>query len=559
MKKLCSVMAALLALLFAGAFSLSSCSNSSDDSSLIAALLASQKKSSDWLFLLYFDADDDTLNDDIYKNMREIEYALSQIRNVDGSPKANYPSVTALVLWDGISEEKKSGQKYIHPDGALFELGADYNLDYVTYGGENKYQLGVVSLKGKSDLGDKFIVGANTIDWTAQTRAEGCLDVEPNMADCKTLERFLKWAKGRYDATNVVLCLSDHGSGPYKETYADTTSVSKSLCSDKTNDDGKRLLSCKNIKDALSAAGYVGSQRPKILWNDVCLQSSAEIVWNYKGCADYLLASPNIDVSQDFVRIMTSMGKECSPVDFGKIVVSAYHERYYEDPQACPKSEADAKNKRSSGYSLYTFSFLSLDEQKAGKLKDAIDDFSDALLELKNGGAQQQALFQKVFDDYVDQDPNDYSKCRGLSYHGTYAFLSDLGDLALSVKNEASLSALHNSADALYNSADALLALLKHGDDNLIVYAWAGKKAGTETIPTWGNVSQKQLYLTGGRDYIYDQDVEVEKSEDVYGLTIASSAVYPKDQEFDITENYEKWVDFSSRWGDVIKAWKAYY
>ena len=538
-------MLALFAL-FLTALLFVSCSNSAGGSS-------PAKKASDWLFLLYFDADDDILNDDIYKNMREIEYALSQMRKADGSPKDNCPSVTALVLWDGYSEAeaKKKGHKFIHPDGALFELGADYNLDYDSYGGENRYQLGVVKLKGKDDLGDKFIVGSNTIDWTAQARAEGSLDVEPNMADCKTLERFLKWAKKRYDATNVVLCLDDHGSGAYKETYEDTTAVSKSLCSDKSDDSG-RDLSCKNIKDALAAAGYVGSQRPKILWNDVCFQSCAEILWNYRGSADYLLASPNLAVSQEFVRIMTSMGKGSSPIDFGKIVVSAYHQRYYETPQECPKTEADAKAKRSSGYSLFTFSLLSLDEQKALALKNAVDDFSDALLELKNGGAAQQALFQKVFDDYVDQDPNDYSKCKGLAYHGIYAFLSDLGDLAVRIKNEASLSALHNSADAL-------LALLKHGDDNLIVYAWAGKMALSETIPTWSNVTQKQLYLTGGYDYISGETLAVEREEDVYGLTISSSAVYPDDPKDDILPNYDDWTGFSSKWGEVIKAWRPYY
>ncbi|MBQ6028702.1 MAG: hypothetical protein IJL24_04160, partial [Treponema sp.] len=489
----------------------------------------------------------------IYGNMREIEYALSEMRNSDGTPKENCPSVTALVLWDGLSESeaKKKDQKYIHPDGALFELGADYNLDYNSYGGENKYQLGVVSLKRKGDLGDKFIVGANTIDWTAQARAEGCLDVEPNMADYKTLERFLKWAKSRYEATNVVLCLDDHGAGPYKETYTNTSSVSKSLCSDASDDTG-RDLSCKNVKDALAAAGYVGSQRPKILWNDVCLQSNAEILWNYRGSADYLLASPNLAVSQEFVRIMTSMGKGSAPIDFGKIVVSAYHQRYYAEPQVCPKTEAEAKNKRASGYSLFTFSFLSLDEKKAGKLKDAIDDFAAALLALKNGDSQQQKLFQRVFDEYVDQDPSDYSKCKGLTYRGNYAFLSDLGDLALSVKNDASISALHSSAEAL-------LALLQHGDDNLILYAWAGKKAGTENIPSWGNVSQNQLYLTGGYDYISGNTVSVDRSEDVYGLTIATSTVNPERTDIDLLDHYDNWVGFSSKWGDVIKAWKAYY
>jgi hypothetical protein len=74
----------------------------------------------------------------------------------------------------------------------------------------------------------------------------------------------------------------------------------------------------------------------------------------------------------------------------------------------------------------------------------------------------------------------------------------------------------------------------------------------------WKSINQKQLYLTGGYDYISGDAVSVDRSEDVFGLTIASSAVYPN-QENDITENYEKWVDFSSRWGDVIKAWKTYY
>ena len=245
------------------------------------------------------------------------------------------------------------------------------------------------------------------------------------------------------------------------------------------------------------------------------------------------------------------MYKDMTPRDFGKIFVSAYHERFYEEPQDCPKTAEIAKNRRASGYSLFTFSLLSLDEQKANELQSDVDSFAAALLELKNGDAQKQALFKKVFDDYVDQDTSDYAKCKGLAYHGSYAFLSDLGDLALRVKNEASLSDLHSSADAL-------LKLLQHGDDNLILYAWAGKMARAENIPTWGDITANQLYLTGGKDFISDKPVTVERSEDVYGLTIASSAVYP-DTKDDILPNYYDWTGFSSKWGDVIKAWKAYY
>ena len=405
---------------------------------------------------------------------------------------------------------------------------------------------------GKENLGDNFIVGANTIDRTFQARAEGLLDKEPNMSDYKTLEKFLKFAKAHYDATNVVLCLDDHGSGTYKETYTNSTAVSKTLCTDSTNG-GERMLTCQNVKDALTAAGYVGSQKLKVLINDVCLQSSAEILWNYKGFADYYVASPNLAVSQDFVRVFKSMYKDMTPRDFGKIFVSAYHERYYAEPQDCPKTEAIAKDRRASGYSLFTFSLLSLDEQKANKLQGAVDNFAAALLDLKNSDdTEKQALFKRVFEEYVDQDPNSFDDCKGLAYHGSYAYLSDLGWLAKEVAADTSLP------DDVTTAATEIKTLLKHGDNNLIVYAWAGKMARAENIPKWENITANQLYLTGGKDFISDQTVTVERSEDIYGLTIASSAVYP-DTKNDILPNYYDWTGFSSKWGEVIKAWREFY
>ena len=126
MKKFTLIITALCALLF-------SCSNGSESSSNPP----SHKKNSDWLFLFYFDADDSNINDDLYQNLREIEAAFAKTRNEDGSPKEGYASVNALLLWDGISEEKKSEQKFIHADGALYEIGADYTLQVVpTQGNE---------------------------------------------------------------------------------------------------------------------------------------------------------------------------------------------------------------------------------------------------------------------------------------------------------------------------------------------------------------------------------------------------------------------------------------
>ena len=543
---------AVLVFCFAAAGMFFSCDNSSSDPIPIAL-----KKTSDWLFLFYYDADDDVLNDDIYGNMRDIECALCSMRNPDGSPKAGYPSVTALVLWDGVDNAHKGPQKYIHSDGALYELGPDYNLAYIGLTEENHYNVGVTVLKGRTDLGDKFVMGPNTIDWTAMARASGLLEKEPNMASGKTLENFLKWAKARYDAPNVVLCLSDHGSGPYNETGAgvsgNSTHVGASLCTDVTNGNDK-MLNCKSVKDALAAAGYKGDQKPKVLWNDVCLQSNAEVLWNYAGCADYFVTSADISFSQDMVRIFTSFFKGMTPRDFGKIVVSAYHQRYHANPIDCPKDEATAIVKRASGYSVYTNTFLSLDETKAVNLRNAVDAFADALLTLKAG---DENAFKKAYGNYVDQDPRNYAGCKGLAYRGVYAHLSDLGCLALDVKNDPSLASVHAAADAL-------LTLLKHDDDNLIVYAWGGRRAYEENNPIdgkWKSASPNQLYLTGGVDYISGKTITVDRTEDVFGLTIVGCSVYaaPDEADYDVVRNYNEWTGFSSKWGQVINAWFAFY
>lgn len=491
-------------------------------------------------FLCYFDADDSYINDDLYKNIRDIECAFAKTRNADGSPKAGYARVTALVLWDGISEEKKSGQQFIHPDGALYEIGADYSLEYVPQSG-NEFDAGYVT------LGAGFSVGPNTKDLTAQAR--GWLPKEPAMSDPATLTNFLKWAKARYSAPNVVVCLQDHGAGTYKETYTNSTAVSKSLCSDATNDGGKRTLTCKNITDALAAAGWTGANKPKILWNDVCLQATAEIVWNYRGCADYYCASPNVSWMPDYYGVFSNIKSGMTALDVGKVIVSAYMHRYYKDPMPCPGAGEDPRNTRASGVSMYTSAFMSLDPQKVQELKNKVDGFADSLLAIKN---TNENLFNSVYDKYIKQDINSLKNCKGLVYNGTYAWLNDLGWLCVDIFNDNTLSA------AARGSADSLLDFLRNGDDKLIIYSWGGRRALEDNESgAWTSVTDKQTYLTGKKDFISQKAVEVvEQTVEAYGLTIVGS-VWPN--AADTILHYVDWTGFSESWGKVIKAWWDLY
>ena len=536
MKKISFVLAALCALLFI------SCDNSSD-APLIP--LKPKVKTSDWLFLCYFDADDGNINDDLYRNIRDIECAFAQTRNEDGSAKEGFASVTALVLWDGISEELKKEQQFIHPDGALYEIGADPSLRYVPTDG-NEYGAGYVQ------LGEGFSVGPNTVDLTSQ--AADWLPKEPNMSDPETFTNFLKWAKARYDAPNVVVCLQDHGAGTHKETYTDITTVSKTLCSDATNG-GARMLSCKNITDSLTAAGWTGDKKPKILWNDLCLQATAEIVWNYKGCADYFCASPNVSWMPDYYGVFANIKSGMTALDVGKVMVSAYMHRYCKDPQPCPGEDQDPRNTRASGVSMYTASFISLDSQKVQELKNKVDGFADSLLAIKNS---DQNLFNSIYDSHIKQDINSLKNCKGLVYNGTYAWLNDLGWLCADICDNNQLSAAKDSAAALQ-------AYLKNGDDKLIIYAWGGRRALEDNESgAWTSITVNQTYLTGQTDFISKKKVAVEDNADRYGLTIVGSVrskLGDKDWPDEINPilHYDDWTGFSTKWGQVIKAWWDYH
>ena len=505
-------------------------------------------KSSDWLFLLYMDGDDPTINDSLFVNMRYAESSLAMMRNPDGSVKEGYPSINIVAMWDGVSEGKKGDSKCIHPDAALYELGADYQLLNIEINTQEEYD----AVFGKWQL------AANTKDLTFTAR--DWLVKEPDMGDPKTLEGFLKWAKAMYKSENVVLCLNDHGAGPHKETYYEATANSKSVCSDNTNYEAtkkRHLLSCKGVKDALSAAGYTGADKPKILWNDLCLQAAAEILYNWAGCAEYLSASPNLSVSNDWTAIFPNMKKDSTALDVGKLIVTAYYKTHHdrEGGVAYHQNEENAKDYRSSGYSMYTWSLFSLDQQKAAALKSAVDNFAAALLAIKESDS---GLFNSIYTNYIAQDMNDLTKCKGLAYPGSFAYLNDLGWLAKEVKADNALSAAHPAAQEL-------LDLLKHGDNNLIAYAWGGKRASGESASGWTGVTKNSMYLTGQKVFQSDETVAVECSEDVYGLTIVGSSRYgypkgsstprPVSSNGNAVMNYYDWTKFSEAWGTVINDW----
>ena len=70
------------------------------------------------------------------------------------------------------------------------------------------------------------------------------------------------------------------------------------------------------------------------------------------------------------------------------------------------------------------------------------------------------------------------------------------------------------------------------------------------------------MYITGGVDYISGKAVAVDRSENVFGLTIVARPVLsdPSELDYDVVRNYDKWTgDFSTKWGQVINEWFKFY
>ncbi len=262
------------------------------------------KSESDYLILSYFDADNN-LNDDLFRDLANEQYALSAIEGTAGAP-----SVKILALWDGESEEEcaSDGNTRVHPNGALYELGA-----------MDKDQL--YRLNSGAETG--FVLSSNTKDLTSSA---SWLKEEPDMSDVSTLKAFLSWANKYYSANKVVLMLSDHGAGTEYEVYSGGIGgyyndySSRSLCVDETNG-SEKTLSAADVKNAIADSGIAVN----VIWQDCCLQGNAETAYILRGNADYLVTSMNLSYGNDHYSAIRSLSSSSTtPLDFAKAVVKAY-------------------------------------------------------------------------------------------------------------------------------------------------------------------------------------------------------------------------------------------
>lgn len=567
--------------------------NGTNLSAETTATPAITRKTSDWLVVMYMDGDNN-LNDPIFMDMNEVENGLYYIRRSNDQPESYSDSVNAVALWDGAvswTETNEAGEEVtktpqIGKSGTyIYELGRDSgsSTTYTTSAGcvlsENTKNLSYTA---------PWLVGTNqTISTSLPTDAHG----ELNMGDKQTLINFLNWVNAHYTATKgVILQFSDHGGGPRSVMYAEDAegrtykigddSGRRALCWDDSAG-SNQFLKTKDVSDALTTAGFTGTNKLSMILMDVCLGSSLEDAYQFRNNADYLAASPNNIPGSglDYRKFMQSFAKNTTIDAIGSQIVIDYKNQYTATSirdrlwdkyanQAYRKTYSnltgDQKESLEWFGDLGMTTFTITDLSKVANIKDKLDALCNILL--ANTGKDiyvddngyfsptdigyTENYVKYLCSQHADRISQKYVN-NSIYYLGSYTWLYDIGYFADRVKLTSAETVYVNGVstpnanawEQLYNAANDLQSALGTGSNRAIRYSWRDSKLSTAS----------------NYDFYYRQDNNSEYQHP-YGLSIAGYGITVNAGRFvrgTVPSWYKTDLAFGadSKWGDLLEYW----
>ena len=543
------------------------------------------KKQSDWVVLMYMDGDNN-LNDPIFLDLNEAEYGLYQIRNSDGTPKDTYDSVNVVALWDGAAtwenDDGTTGTPQIGKPGTyIYEVGTDSGSSTSSIRSS-----GCVLSSNTKNLSytASWLVSENQEITTSNPDTCG----ELNMGDKQTLISFLNWANAHYSANKgIILQFSDHGGGPRSVRYIQTadghtikvgdTSGRRALCWDESS--ASDFLKTKDISDALTAAGFTGSNKASMILMDVCLGSSLEDAYQFKDCAEYLAASPNTipGLGLNYENLIKSFKTSNSLDDICKQIISDYRYQYhpssgntnwnnfaqqfYGTQYSSLSDDQKAYMEWISDLGITTFTITDL--SKIADVKTAIDNMCNILLSNKektifvdenglvtptetertenyvNYIGQHFANIVNVFNGDTGHFIND-----SMYYQGTYTWLYDIGHMVDTIQVLSNSTYSGESNANAWSELKTAAAQVSSALDSAIKYSW--RDSGIVT----GLYNYDFYYSIDRRDY-YNHH---------YGLTICGASIATNGTSLaqgTAPDFYKIDLAFGkdSKWGDLLEYW----
>jgi clostripain len=236
---------------------------------------ANTEKGDTWLVMMYSDADDPVLEEDVFTDLNEAE-------RVGSSDK-----VTIVAQIDRYDGEFQGKQDFTSTK--RFLLTQDDDLE-------------VINSEEIADLG------------------------ELNMADSKTLVDFATWAIETYPADHHVLIMSDHGTG-WSGGWTDPSPANKSNTFLISGFDDMLFLS--ELDDAYAQiVDRTGIGKFDIIGYDACLMASLEVLSATAPYADYAVLSQEVEPAMGWAyasflqKLVDKPGM--SGADLAKGIVKSY-------------------------------------------------------------------------------------------------------------------------------------------------------------------------------------------------------------------------------------------
>lgn len=153
---------------------------------------------------------------------------------------------------------------------------------------------------------------------------------EEKMGSKETLNQFIKWAKSTYkNREKHALIIWNHGGGLSSQSLLEPLSNSRAVSWD-AEDNGSGLdeaLYVNEIQEVLNS-NYTSTNKLNILGFDACLMGMVEIAYEFRDVADYMVASPAVELGgwryKEFISTLTP---ETTPENLSKNIVASY--RYF--------------------------------------------------------------------------------------------------------------------------------------------------------------------------------------------------------------------------------------
>jgi hypothetical protein len=306
-----------------------------------------------WTVILYEDADDETLEEDMYYDLNEAELVgstddvqiVSQFDRYDGG-------------FDGDGDWTSTKRFYVTQDDDLYSLNSE-ELD---------------------DLG------------------------ELNMSDGQTLADFVTWAVENYPAQRYALILSDHGMGwPGGWTDPDP--------------DEEDQLYLDEIVGALDAVKQsTGLEKFELIGFDACLMSQLEVYTALEPYANYAVASQETEPAmgwayQAFLSAMTD-DPQISGADLSARIVSSYideDQRIVDDEARSELIGKEVSAKKAAAEYNGDITLTAVDLAKLPDVLNALNGFTDSMTLIDQTDVAESRAYAQSFESvFGDEEPPSY-------------------------------------------------------------------------------------------------------------------------------------------------------